>query len=251
MARYAFHDLTLEVEGVEAESGVELGSDPRRALVGENERLGRRPDSFPLGPPGEGRVSPPLDRRARCFGQTAFVVWRTETSFYLTDGASLLRLEPRKGRGEARLAPSFFLQAASSCDRTSGSSPCSSSCGRSGSTASTPRDSSPRTGRESSSSGSPAAASPRSPSRSSAAAGAISPTTPCCCAPDRTASRRSRSGATSTSSARRRTTTRTCRSARRRPDQRRRHADDGSASKRPTRSSASAPARRGSSSSPA
>ncbi len=30
--------------------------------------------------------------------------------FYLTDGASVLRLEPRKGRGEARLAPSFFLK---------------------------------------------------------------------------------------------------------------------------------------------
>ncbi len=30
--------------------------------------------------------------------------------FYLTDGASLLRLEPRMGRGEAWLAPSFFLK---------------------------------------------------------------------------------------------------------------------------------------------
>jgi hypothetical protein len=109
MTRYAFHDLTLDVEGAEAEKGVEL----HRIL---DELSWERTDGSPARPTLSLSVrldadSLPLPSTAReVLGGDGLRGLESGDEFYLTDGASLLRLESRTGRGEARLAPSFFLK---------------------------------------------------------------------------------------------------------------------------------------------
>ena len=236
MARYAFHDLTLEVEGRGARGRRRSRSDPRRALVGENEAS--RPEDprfLSRFVSGKGRIRLPSTAR-EVLGATAFAAWRTKDEFYLTDGAPSFVSSP--GRAEARPGSRRrSFEAVSLAAELLGLRPAQAPAAARD--LRSPRGGSRRGGRDGGARrrASPAAASPRSRSLSSAAAGATSPTTPCCCAPGRTASRRWRSGGTSTSSARRPAITRTCRSGRR--DRTRAEVSaGGSASKRPTRSSA-------------
>jgi hypothetical protein len=108
MARYAFHDLTLEVEGVE-EALCQVDLD---RILGELSWERREPSS---GTPnlslsvlvGEDGWDPPPNGREVLRGD-GFRGYESENGFYLTDGASSLRLDPERGRGVARLAPSFF-----------------------------------------------------------------------------------------------------------------------------------------------
>ncbi len=106
MTRYAFHDLTLEVEGSEAEGGVELDR-----ILGELswDRTEGSCGAVHLSlsvRPGEDLAPPPTAREV--LRKDGFRGLEGAENFYLTDGASSFCLDLRKGRGEARLAPSFF-----------------------------------------------------------------------------------------------------------------------------------------------
>jgi hypothetical protein len=108
MARYAFHDLTLEVEGVEdAPSHVELDRILGE-LSWERTEPASGPSTFSLTLRlGEDEFEQTPNAREVLRGD-GFRGFESDDGFYLTDGASSLRLDPERGRGTVRLSPSFF-----------------------------------------------------------------------------------------------------------------------------------------------
>jgi HPr Serine kinase C-terminal domain len=108
MTRYAFHDLTLEVENVgDPQFGLELDRILDELSFERAKDSGGPPHLSLSIRPGENDLVPPPAARD-VLRKDGFRGLESGDDFYLTDGASLLRLEPRKGRGEVRLAPSFF-----------------------------------------------------------------------------------------------------------------------------------------------
>ena len=109
MARYRFHDLTLDVEPeLERRANLmrlwaDLSWRQTTALPGEVERsFSLRLHDCPLNLPHAAR---PL------FTTESFRGFEHEGEFYLTDGDSLLHIQP-PARGRAYLAPSFFRKIA-------------------------------------------------------------------------------------------------------------------------------------------
>jgi hypothetical protein len=108
VARYAFHDLTLEVEPGEKDTGKDLDQ-----LLHE---LSWVKTQTSAGVPSLSVFVRLNDHDGLNFPLSAREVLRADgfrgledgSDFYLTDGASLLYLQAARGRGEARLAPSFF-----------------------------------------------------------------------------------------------------------------------------------------------
>ena len=111
MALYAFDDFTLEVN----EEGEKIGEDLAQLfeelswirmphLVAEPSlRLSVRLHSNGL------RAPPGAREMFRADGFSALV---SGEDFYLTDGSSLLHLQPGQGQGTAFIAPSFFTKRA-------------------------------------------------------------------------------------------------------------------------------------------
>jgi hypothetical protein len=109
VAHYAFHDLTLKVSHVEEESGRDLDQLLHDLLWVKTRASAGAPSlSLAVRLSDQGLTLPPTAREV--LREDGLHGLESESDFYLTDGASLLHLEPRKGRGEARLAPSFFLK---------------------------------------------------------------------------------------------------------------------------------------------
>lgn len=108
MARYAFHDLTLEVEGVEEPPSLVDLDRILGELSWERTEPASGPSSLSLSIRlGENESDPPPNGREVLRGD-GFRGFESDGGFSLTDAASSLRLDPEKGRGVARLAPSFF-----------------------------------------------------------------------------------------------------------------------------------------------
>jgi hypothetical protein len=108
MALYTFHDLTLEVKHV--------GGNRANGLPQLLEELSwaKAPYSvtpslrLSVGPRSNGLRAPPWARELfRADGFSALVCG---DDFYLTDGSSLLHLQPGQGQGTAYIAPSFFTK---------------------------------------------------------------------------------------------------------------------------------------------
>jgi hypothetical protein len=109
MALYTFHDLTLEVkqEGQESEEYLarllqELSFVSIPALTGQpllylSVRLH-----------DQGRRVPPMARTV--FRAKGLCALEVGDDLYLTDGSSLLHLQPLQGRGDAQLTPAFFAK---------------------------------------------------------------------------------------------------------------------------------------------
>jgi hypothetical protein len=111
--RYALHDLTLGVEHVESCAEEELdrvlhGLSWRRA--GESET----PPALTLSirANGAGHSIPASAREVLRAGD--YLGFEDDDDFYLTDGATLLRVRSREGRGEVRVAESFSARGADS-----------------------------------------------------------------------------------------------------------------------------------------
>jgi hypothetical protein len=109
VATYAFHDLTLEIRHADDEI--------RRDLDGLLHELLWVEAGMPRGAPSlslsvrlndGGANFPPAAREI--LQADGFRGLESGSDFYLTDGASLFHLQPWKGKGEARLSPSFFLK---------------------------------------------------------------------------------------------------------------------------------------------
>jgi hypothetical protein len=105
MARYAFHDLTLDARPIAGP----LRKDLDRLL---NELSWERVRRSPA--PPSLRLSVRLDRSRpvptggrEVLRADGFRGLEHDKAYCLTDGASLLRIVPREGRASARLAPSF------------------------------------------------------------------------------------------------------------------------------------------------
>src|SRR5437867_1444728 len=109
MALYTFQELSLELTHV----GQACGEDVERLL---QELSWVR--TAPAGQPPTLGLAVHRDTGARCVPSRARRVFRAEgfcglelgDDFYLTDGASILHLQPRQGQGRAQLAPTFCAQ---------------------------------------------------------------------------------------------------------------------------------------------
>ena len=105
MARYAFHDLTLDARPI-AEP---LRKDLDRLLTELSwERVRASPSRPSLRLSVEiDRARLPLPEGREVLRADGFRGLEGDRNFCLTDGASLFRIFPREGRADARLAPSF------------------------------------------------------------------------------------------------------------------------------------------------
>lgn len=110
MARYAFHDLNLQVTGGELEAGFDLDRILDELSWDRTEASSGRPDLSLSVLLDEKGIRIPGESR-EVFRADGFRGLECGDEFHLTDGATHLRLEPRKGQCEARLAPSFILKA--------------------------------------------------------------------------------------------------------------------------------------------
>jgi hypothetical protein len=109
MAWYTFHDLTLEVkqEGQESEEYLarllqELSFVSIPALTGQPSLC------LSVRLHDQGRRVPSMARTI--FRAKGICGLEAGDDFYLTDGSSLLHLQPLQGRGDAQLAPAFFAK---------------------------------------------------------------------------------------------------------------------------------------------
>ena len=109
MALYVFHDLTLEV----TQKGENTGKGLAQLL---NELSWVRKNTLPGKPSlrlfvddnGNGLKSPL--RGHEVFRMDGYSAVEHSESFYLTDGSSLLHLQPGQGQGTVFIAPSFFTK---------------------------------------------------------------------------------------------------------------------------------------------
>lgn len=109
MAFYTFHDLTLEVRQEGEEPGQELAQILLSLSWAETDRLVRQPSLY-LSVYLNDTASEPLPSAREVFRADGFCGLESGEDFYLTDGSSHLHLQMVKGRGDARLAASFFAK---------------------------------------------------------------------------------------------------------------------------------------------
>jgi hypothetical protein len=105
VARYAFHDLTLEVESEKA-----IGEDLYRLLDDiswEKTRASGSPPSLRFSIVRHTGGFDPRVAFREVLRTEEFRGFQSGDEFYLTDGDSLMRLRPDQGRAEVRLARSF------------------------------------------------------------------------------------------------------------------------------------------------
>ncbi|HEX2524474.1 MAG TPA: hypothetical protein VHP35_20360 [Terriglobia bacterium] len=109
MALYAFHDVILKVERHGQESVEVLPRLLEELSWVRIQRGVREPSlrlSISLHP--NGLSVPPAAREV--FRADGFSALDSGDNFYLTDGSSLLHLQPARGEGTAFIAPSFFTK---------------------------------------------------------------------------------------------------------------------------------------------
>jgi hypothetical protein len=107
MARYAFHDLTLEVAAVADDAAADLDRILKE-LFWEAVDESSTPSDVSLSVLGdEQELAIPREAR-ETFRADDFRGLEHRGEFFLTDGETQFRLEPRSGRGTVRLGPSFF-----------------------------------------------------------------------------------------------------------------------------------------------
>ena len=109
MARYVFHNLTLDVR----HEGEEIVEELAQLLHGlsfiTTTAADREPSLCLSVRLGHQRVSVPSTAHI-VFEADGFSGLESGEEFYLTDGHSLFHLQMAKGRGDAHLAPSFFAK---------------------------------------------------------------------------------------------------------------------------------------------
>ena len=149
MAWYAFQELTLELTHAEPACGEDVARLLQELSWVCTAPTGQPPTLRLAVHRHTGALWVPA-RARRVFRAEGFCGVELGDEFYLTDGASLLHLQPRQGQGTAQLAPTF-VPSPGWCSATSGPLACSSSCGLWGSIACTPPGSYQRMARESSS----------------------------------------------------------------------------------------------------
>ena len=109
MPLYAFHDLILQTEQEDQDRGEDLDCLLQELSWIRIPPLTREPHlrlSISLHP--NGLSVPPAAREV--FRADGFCAQESGEDFYLTDGSSLLHLQPVHGRGTAFIAPSFFAK---------------------------------------------------------------------------------------------------------------------------------------------
>lgn len=109
MALYAFHDLTLEVKHEGQETGKELAQLLQELSFVRISALTRQPSLYlSVRLHDQGLRVPALAREV--FRANGICGLAAGEDFYLTNGSSLLHLQPLQGHGEAQLAPAFFAK---------------------------------------------------------------------------------------------------------------------------------------------
>jgi hypothetical protein len=106
MALYAFHDLTLEVEQDGPNTGEGLAQLLEELSWVKTSTSARRPSLRLAVSLHDYALRVPAMAR-EVFRADGFRGLERRDDFYLTDGASLLRLQASRGRGKAQFAPSF------------------------------------------------------------------------------------------------------------------------------------------------
>jgi hypothetical protein len=109
MALYAFHNLILEVKQEGQESGEDLPRLLEELLWVKISHRGKEPSlRFSISVHSNGLRAPPGAHEVfRADGFSALV---SGEDCYLTDGSSLMHLQPWQGQGAAFIAPSFFTK---------------------------------------------------------------------------------------------------------------------------------------------
>ena len=106
MTRYALQDLTLEVEQADTAGEEEVDRLLRGLSWSKTGGAAGSPSLSLTVRPGDGSSLPAAAREVLNAG--GFRGLESDGDYYLTDGESLLHLRASEGRGEVRLAPSFF-----------------------------------------------------------------------------------------------------------------------------------------------
>ena len=109
MSLYAFHDLILQVEQEERDSCEDLNCLLEELSWVRIPAPPREPHlRLSVSLHHNGLSVPPAAREV--FRADGFCAQESGDALYLTDGSSLLRLQPVQGLGMALIAPSFFAK---------------------------------------------------------------------------------------------------------------------------------------------
>jgi hypothetical protein len=109
MPLYAFQDLILETEQEDQDRGEDLDCLLQELSWIRIAPLTRKPDiRLSISHHANGQAVPPGAREV--FHADGFCTQESGDDFYLTDGSSLLHLQPVQGRAMAFIAPSFFAK---------------------------------------------------------------------------------------------------------------------------------------------
>jgi hypothetical protein len=109
MPLYAFHDLILEVQHAGQETGLQVAQLLQELSLVRLSALSARPClCLSVRMNDGGSRPPPLAREV--FRANGIQGLEVDNDFYLTDGSSLLHLQPLQGQGEAQLASAFFAK---------------------------------------------------------------------------------------------------------------------------------------------